>query len=113
MRRKEIVVLDCGVEVRQEPAGILFTSYDTGREFAFGIRTNEVADMILYLQTYIEAVPKDEVRASSLAGDVSARERTVEEKVAQKGLQGGYLMPPGAATGKGRVVPMASVSVHK
>ena len=113
MKKREIVVLDCGVEIRMDEPGVLFSSMDSGREFAFGIKSHEIDDMIAYLISYKSQYP--DVKASAigpkLSEDVPHRQMTPEEKAARTGVLAGSLSPAGSV--KGRVIPAVSVSVHK
>lgn len=114
MKKKEIVVLDCGVEVRSEDAGVLFTSMDVGREFAFGIKSDEILDMISYLQTYAYNKSKTSIE-TQIGGPVNMpakAEPTPVQKAAMAGVEAGYLRNPSEAKG-GRSIPSSAVSVHK
>lgn len=116
MRKKEIVVLDCGVEVRQEDPGVVFTAFDPGREFAFCIKESEIVDMIGYLDAYIRS------KASKIGGQLelplgnisSARAPSVSDKIASIGGVTGELLadPRSVKLGAGRAVT-TGVSVHK
>lgn len=114
MRKKEIVVLDCGVEVRTEDQGVLFSSMTTDREFAFGIKLEEIPDMVVYLNSYLtdKTATIHKFPSSSLASDVPKRELTSVEKARSVGVEAGSLVPPSAAKG-GRVIPQSAVSIHK
>ncbi len=109
MKTKEIVVLDCGVEVRAEEQGIIFASHDLSREFAFGLKKDEVVDMIAYLTNYLSEMEVKPV----IYPTASVPQLTPVEKAAASGVSAGYLMPPSAVPAKGRAIPQAAVSVHK
>ena len=120
MKKREIVVLDCGVEVRSDHrTGIVFTAYDPGREFAFCIRQEEIPDMISYLNSYLGSLDADTIKrlfVTGIAGvankNPAQRELTPVEKAAQAGVTAQVLADPGLAK-SGRVVPASAVSVHK
>lgn len=108
MKKKEILVLDCGVDIREEERGVVFTSFDSGREFAFCLHDGEVADMIVYLRGYME---KKSIIPAVEAASMPKREMTPIEKAAQAGVQAMNLAS--SATASGRVVPAHAVSIHK
>lgn len=52
MQRKIIAALDCGVELKDYPEGIVFTGFQPGREFSFPVASSEVGQLIEYLSAY-------------------------------------------------------------
>ena len=116
MKRKEIVVLDSGVEMREVDGGVLVNSYDMG----FRIGDDEIIELIQYFNNHLSKlsvkVTGPEYPGKAWAGEAQAapvREMTPAEKAARVGVTAAPLMPPSAAGGmKGRVVPAQSVSVH-
>ena len=118
MKRKEIVVLECGTEMRTIENGIHFTS--SGRDFF--VNNDEVVELIQYLTNYLNllgnkpTITGPEYIGKNWVGEAQAapvREMTPAEKAARVGVTAAPLMPPSAASGmKGRVVPAQSVSVH-
>ncbi len=118
MKKKEIVELDCGVEVRKENVGILFSCMDDRREFAFGLKNEEVPDMITYLQTHLLSISTPgalkPIPMPNYDGDhVGMREMTPVEKAAVTGVTGVVLGSPGMPMKNGRVIPVHAVSIHK
>lgn len=109
MKKKEIVVLDCGVELRQEDQGILFTCSDPGREFNFGIKMDEVGDFMVYMHEYLasKAMKMPEPPTYS----ASQKEMTPVEKAARQGVRGESLSA--SLPGTGRVIQASAVSIHK
>ena len=117
MKRKEIVVLDCGVDVRQEEPGIIFTAFDPGREFAFVLKAQEVGDMIRYLNDYISKQGdkvNEDFQLTLPGGHVATRrEPTVNEKAAMAGVVGKVLADPSSIPANARHIPASAVSIHK
>ena len=122
MKKKEIVVLDCGVEVRQEDPGIVFSAYDPGREFAFCLKPTEIVDMISYLDSYLRnmamkspqpTVEQEREKRQLVLPSVDAK-ATVSEKVASIGGITGELLadPRSVKPGAGRAIK-TGVSIHQ
>lgn len=112
MKKKEIVVLDCGVECRQEIPGIVFTAFDPGREFAFCIKAEEIPDMVNYMTTYLASFTTKKDDFQIPLPFPRPKEHTPIEKAAQAGVTGTLLADPRSATG-GRIIPATAVSVHQ